>query len=58
MIENTPLVRKLGVFVALSDPELSVLASLHKRRRSFVVGRDLVHQGLSDVSTYGTDLRI
>jgi CRP-like cAMP-binding protein len=52
MIENTPLVRKLGAFVALSNPELSVLASLHKRRRMFVAGRDLVHQGQTDQSAY------
>ncbi|WP_435259929.1 Crp/Fnr family transcriptional regulator [Thioclava sp. FR2] len=52
MIENTPIVRKLGAFVALSDPELSVLASLHKRRRTFVAGRDLVHQGQSDQAAY------
>lgn len=52
MIENTPLVRKLDAFVALSDPELSVLASLHKRRRTFVAGRDLVHQGQSDQAAY------
>ncbi len=51
-MENTPLVRKLGAFVALSDPELSVLASLHKRRRTFVAGRDLVHQGQSDQAAY------
>lgn len=52
MIETTPLVRKLGAFVALSDAELSVLASLHKRRRSFVAGRDLFHQGQSDQSAF------
>ncbi len=51
-MEMTPLVRKLGTFVALSDPELSVLASLHKRRRTFVAGRDLVHQGQSDQAAY------
>ncbi len=52
MIENTPFVRKLGAFVALSDPELSVLASLHKRRRTFVAGRDLVHQGQTEQAAY------
>ncbi|MEL7256996.1 MAG: Crp/Fnr family transcriptional regulator [Pseudomonadota bacterium] len=51
-MENTPLVRKLGAFVALSDPELSVLASLYKRRRTFVAGRDLVHQGQTDQAAY------
>ncbi|MBE0455200.1 MAG: Crp/Fnr family transcriptional regulator [Roseovarius sp.] len=52
MIENSPFVRKLGAFVALSAPELSVLASLHKRRRTFVAGRDLIHQGQSDQAAY------
>lgn len=52
MIENSALVRKLGTFVALSDPELSVLASLHKRRRTFEAGRDLVHQGQLDQAAY------
>ena len=52
MIETTPLVRKLGAFVALSGSELSMLSSLHKRRRTFVAGRDLVHQGQSDQVAY------
>ncbi|TQS74035.1 Crp/Fnr family transcriptional regulator [Rhodobacteraceae bacterium] len=52
MIETAPLVRKLGAFVALSDAELCVLASLHKRRRSFVAGSDLVHQGQSRHAAY------
>lgn len=52
MIEYTPLVRKIGAFVALTDTELSVLASLHQRRRTFVAGRDLVHQGQSDQAAY------
>jgi CRP-like cAMP-binding protein len=52
MIKNTPLARKLGAFVALSEAELSVLEGLHKRRRTFVAGRDLVHQGQSDQAAY------
>ena len=51
-MENTPLVRKLGAFVALSDAELSVLQRLHKRRRNFVAGRDLFHQGQSGQAAY------
>jgi hypothetical protein len=47
-MKNTPLARKLGAFVAFSDAELSVLEGLHKRRRTVVAGRDLVHQGQSD----------
>jgi CRP-like cAMP-binding protein len=52
MIEDTPLVRKLGAFVALSGAELSVLEKLHKRRRYFVAGRALVHQGQSEQAAY------
>ncbi len=49
---QSPLTRKLGNFVALSDGELEVLASLHRRRRSFVAGRDLVHQGQTHQAAY------
>jgi CRP-like cAMP-binding protein len=51
-IENKPLARKLGAFVALSEAELCVLEDLHKRRRTFVAGRDLVLQGQTDQSAY------
>ncbi len=43
--ENSPLTRKLMAFVALSAKEVDVLDQLHQRRRSFVAGRDMVHQG-------------
>lgn len=46
------LARKLGAFVKLSAAELSVLDSLNKRKRIFVAGRDLVHQGQSDQAAY------
>lgn len=51
-MENEPLARKLGAFVALSEAELRVLEGLHKRRRTFVAGCDLVHQGQSDQAAY------
>ncbi len=51
-MQDTPLIRKLGAFVALSGSELAVLETLHKRRRTFVAGRDLVHQGQSDQAAY------
>ncbi len=54
VIENMPLARKLGAFVALSGAEISVLEGLRKRRRTFVAGPDLVHQGQSDQSAYMT----
>ncbi|MFT5869571.1 MAG: CRP-like cAMP-binding protein [Paracoccaceae bacterium] len=46
------MARKLGAFVALSEVELRVLEALHKRRRTFVAGQDLVHQGQPDQTAY------
>ncbi|WP_378949337.1 Crp/Fnr family transcriptional regulator [Paracoccus sp. R86501] len=51
-IHDSPLVRKLSAFVALSENELGVLERLHQRRRSFVAGRDMVHQGQSEQTAY------
>jgi CRP-like cAMP-binding protein len=50
--ETRPLALKLGAFAALSEAEISVLERLHKRRRTFLAGRDLVHQGRTDQSAY------
>jgi CRP-like cAMP-binding protein len=50
--KNSPLARKLGVFVALSDEDHAMLDRLHQRRRKFVAGVDLVHQGQVDQSAY------
>ncbi len=50
--EHSPLTRKLSAFVALSEVELAVLERLHERRRSFVAGRDMVHQGQSAQAAY------
>jgi CRP-like cAMP-binding protein len=47
-----PLARKLANFVALWDDELQVLDRLHQRRRTFVAGRDLVHQGQTHAAAY------
>lgn len=51
-LENTPLARKLAAFVALSGTEISVLGAMHKRRRTFVAGRELVHQGQLNQAAY------
>ena len=51
-LETCPLVRKLGAFMVLSDPESAVLDRLHRQRRRFVAGRDLVHQGQAEQSAY------
>jgi len=50
--ELSPLARKLGAFVALSDAEHALLMRLHRRRKVFFAGRDLVHQGQSEHTAY------
>ncbi|MEO8245030.1 MAG: Crp/Fnr family transcriptional regulator [bacterium] len=50
--ELTSLARKLGNFVVLTNTELEVLDNLHRRRRSFVAGRDLVLDGQAKHTAY------
>ncbi|GAB2187937.1 Crp/Fnr family transcriptional regulator [Roseibium sp. LAB1] len=50
--EYSPIVRKLSAFVALSAIELALLEQLHQRRKVFVLGRDLLHQGQANRATY------
>ncbi len=52
MIKTSPLARKLAAFVVLSNEGLSTLERLHQRRRRFVTGVDLVHQGQVDQAAY------
>lgn len=51
-IHTSPFARKLSSFVTLNAAELFDIANLHKRRRSFVAGRDLVHQGQTHQAAY------
>jgi CRP-like cAMP-binding protein len=52
VVQDSPLARKLSAFVALSDEDFATLDRLHQRRRTFVAGVDLVHQGQTDQSAY------
>lgn len=52
LIQGSPFARKLSAFVALSDEDLTTLDRLHQRRRKFVAGVDLVHQGQLDQPAY------
>jgi CRP-like cAMP-binding protein len=52
MVTGSPFARKLTAFVHLSDPDLATIAAMHARRRRFVAGRDLIHQGGLDQSSY------
>ncbi len=49
---HSPLARKLGNFVALSEAELALLDGLHRRRRSFAAGRDIVFEGQTRQAAY------
>lgn len=51
-MKSSPLTRKLSAFVALSKDEMDVLERLHQRRRSFVAGQSLVHQGQAGQAAY------
>ncbi len=52
MIDVGPLARKLGAYVALSEAELKVLETMHRKRQVFPVRRDMVHEGQSNQSAY------
>lgn len=52
VFQKSPLARKLGAFVAVPDDDLATLDRLHQRRRSFVVGVDLVHQGQANQTAF------
>ena len=49
---DSPFARKLTAFVTLSDSDLAVLSDLYRRRRRFVAGRDIFHQGQTDQAAY------
>ena len=50
--QRSPFARKLSTFVDLSEPELSVLESLHGRRKTYSAGRGMVHQGQPGQQAY------
>ncbi|WP_306006944.1 Crp/Fnr family transcriptional regulator [Aquicoccus porphyridii] len=45
LIHESPLMRKLSAFVALSGDDLETLARFHQRRRTFQAGHELIHEG-------------
>lgn len=49
---QTPLARKLGTYVALTDNELIILSGFHNRKRHFPVGKDLVYEGQGNQCAY------
>lgn len=51
-IKDSPFARKLCAFVTLSDTDLTVMSDLYRRRHSFAVGVDMIHQGQSNQCAY------
>lgn len=46
------LTQKLSAFVTLSDIDLETLARFHRRRRSFLAGHELIHEGQKNQSAF------
>jgi CRP-like cAMP-binding protein len=51
-IKDSPFARKLCAFVTLSDKDLTVMSDLYRRRHSFAVGADMIHQGQTSQCAY------
>ncbi len=49
---NSPLTRKLSAFVALSEVDLETLARFHRRRRTFLPGHEMIHEGQPNASAF------
>ncbi|MEO8243094.1 MAG: Crp/Fnr family transcriptional regulator [bacterium] len=49
---DSPFARKLSTFVTLSGNDLTVLSDLHRRRRRFLSGRDMMSQGEANQAAY------
>lgn len=49
---ESPLTRKLATFVALPDADLDRLARIHHRRRSFLPGHEMIHEGQKNASAF------
>lgn len=49
---QSPLTRKLSVFVALSNTDLSTLARLDQPRRTLSAGQEMIHEGQANASAF------
>ena len=52
LVLKSPLTRKLSTFVALSEVDLETLARFHRRRRSFLPGHEMTHEGQLNASAF------
>ena len=51
-VHDSAFARKLSAFVHLSHDDLVAMSDLYRRRRTFAVGTDMIHQGQTDQSAY------
>lgn len=51
-VQDSPFARKLSAFVKLSARDLTAVSEMYRRRRNFVAGVDMIHQGQSDQCAY------
>lgn len=49
---QSPLTRKLSAFVALSDIDLETLERFYRRRRTFLSGQEMIHEGQTNASAF------
>lgn len=52
LLQESPLTRKLSAFVALTDVDLETLARFYRRRRRFLAGHEMVHEGQENASAF------
>lgn len=52
LILESPLTRKLSAFVALSEVDLETLARFYRRRRRFLAGHEMIHEGEKNASAF------
>jgi CRP-like cAMP-binding protein len=51
-IHQSPLTLKLSAFVALAADDLETLARFHRRRRTFLAGHEMIHEGQRNTSAF------
>lgn len=49
---HSPIVTKLGAFVALSNVDLAALDEFHRRRKEFPAGRDILYEGQTNQNAF------
>lgn len=52
LVQNSPFARKIASYAALGADDLQAVSDLYRRRRRFLPGVDMVHQGEIDQSSF------